>query len=62
MQVVPLALICVGFDFIFHQASAAPGDFDIVDYQYRDGKTLQVAKCHCLTQKYDSRQMCSRAG
>ena len=44
MQVVPLALICVGFDLIFLEASAAPGDFDIVDYQYRDGKTLQVAK------------------
>ena len=42
MQVVPLALICVGFDLIFIQASAAPGDFDIVDYQYRDGKTLPL--------------------
>ena len=43
MRVLPLALICVGFDLIFPQASAAPGD--MVDYEYdRDGKTLLVAK------------------
>ena len=44
MQVVPLALICVGFDLIFLQASAAPGDMDLIDYAYPDGKTLLVAK------------------
>ena len=42
MQVLPLAVICVGLDIIFLQASAAPGD--IVDFPYEDGKTLLVAK------------------
>ena len=40
MQMLPLVLICVGFDLIFLQASAAPGD--IVDVVYTDGKTLLV--------------------
>ena len=42
MQVLPLAVICVGLDIIFLQASAAPGD--IVGYAYPDGKTLLVTK------------------
>ena len=42
MQVLPLAVICVGLDIIFLQASAAPGD--IVDVVYTDGKTLLVTK------------------
>ena len=42
MRLVPLAIICVGFDLICFQASA--GTVDIVDYVYPDGKTLQIAK------------------
>ena len=44
MQVLPLAVICVGLDIIFLHASAAPGDMDLIDYAYPDGKTLLVAK------------------
>ena len=40
MRLVPLAIICVGFDFF--QASA--GTVDVVDYVYPDGKTLLVTK------------------
>ena len=42
MRLVPLVLICVGFDLILVQAS--DGALDIVDIEYPDGKTLQVAK------------------
>ena len=42
MRLVPLVLICVGFDLILVQAS--DGALDIVDIEYQDGKTLQVAK------------------
>ena len=40
MRLVPLVLICVGFDLI----QASDGALDIVDIEYPDGKTLQVAK------------------
>ena len=39
MRLVPLVLICVGFDLI----QASDGALDIVDIEYPDGKTLQVA-------------------